>query len=488
MPNNSQNQPMAQGQNTYIQPIPKNPKKVSVATKIKVILIIIVALSIVLGGLFVALNRNQPSPTQPAGGPVTLTFWGRSIEADVMDEIIRDFEVENPLIKVRYERQLESNYKDRLFSRLEIKNIGALPDVAEIEEVWLDEFSSFLSPITNSEIPSRYAQQARENNSVWVPDPVSKTMVSRLYGAPFRFDSLVIAYNKGHIADYVSQQKINGIDFSSLDWSSLKERAKSLTKTRVIKNPRGEETTELIRGGISLGSPTTVTNADKVLQLLLIQNNANIYDTTTKRFVLDSKFDEIMRFYTDFTLGEKVWDNTLGNDIAAFSQGRVSMILVQAEDIDAIEKLNPSLDFVTALPAHIGSIQNISLSRTLVTPAIRANKVEANKFMEYLTRPEIGTKLHKAKNRNTFIPAQSQSLKDIPQNSPFSIFSTVNPSAKKFMSPVYENVSEEMEMFLEQSYQTNMTAAGGQKLNTFEYRSKTLEDSLNKIKIPEIKV
>lgn len=480
MPVNPQQQSQAIPQNqTFIQPTPQiKPVKKSSFPKLLIIGVIMLVLVGVLAYTLFAIFTKTPPPVN-TNSQKTITFWGRSVEAEQMKPIIDEFEASNPKIKVVYDKQVETNYREKLSTRLDLSNVAALPDIAEINEEWVDDLSSFLLPVTDQTILSRYTELSLENNSaITIEKGKSKT---NTYAVPYRFNSLALAYNKKYITEYLQENKLSDIDFNTLDWSSLLTRTRALTKTKVTKDAQTRnETIDILRGGIAIGSPKTVTNADKIFQLLLIQNNANIYNATLSKFELGSKFDEVLRFYTNFNVNTGVWNDSLGNDVTSFTQGKVAMMLLKSEDIDQVESLNPNLEFVTVLPAKIGSIQNISFSRSLAVPIVKPNSAEAMKFIEFLSRPETGTKLHKANNKVTFIPAQRESLNSIPKNSPFAVFSDINPSARKFKVPVYPAVTKALYDFLDKSYQTNFAGLKpGEPLKSFDVNTSSLERELN---------
>ncbi len=444
-----------------------NKKVLAIGGGILVLLVIV--------GLLAVFSKPKTANTNV---PVTLTLWGTSVDEETMAPILDDFTKEFPLIKVTYEQQSQTDYKDRLKKRLQLKNVTALPDVAEMDEVWMDELSPYFKVVSDTKVAERYPDLSRKNN----------TVSNYLFGAPFRFDTIALAYNK----QYMSEINLSETDFNKLDWSSLVIRAQNLTKTQRVKIDETVKTNlpkdyydKLIRGGISIGSPANVTNADKILELLLIQDDANIYNATTRKFVLDSKFDEVVTFYTNFAK-ENVWDDTLGNDLDAFASGKLAMILVTGRDIDYIQKINPNLKFVTVLPARIGGIRDISLSTTLVMPSSRPYYAQSQRLIEYMTRPSTTTKLFNAKNRNTFIPAQLESLASIPKESPFAVFFDICPNAERFKTPDYENTNELLKKYLQDGFNRNFgQLAKGQKLQTFVAPSSNLQASLNDLLKPK---
>lgn len=396
--------------------------------------------------------------------PVTIKFWSRDLNESKLQSIIDEFQTQNPSIKVVYEKQSDTEYKERIVTRLGIKS-NNIANIVEIDESWIEESFANLSVITDPTITGRYTSNSIKNNSL---NGVN-------FGVPFRFDALVLVYNPAHIAEI----NFNEEDFNQLDWSALVTRAKQLTKTKKSQIPGTTDPKqtydEIVRAGMAVGSPVSVTNADQIFQLLLIQNDANIYNTSTKKFKVNDRVTQVVDFYTSFSV-QNVWADYMGNDLEAFASGKASMVLATSKDIDKIKKLNPNLEFKTAFPAKIGAIQNISRSRSLVLPNYMPNQAESLKFLEFLTRTENSIKLYDPKDENVFIPAQIASLNQIPKTDPYSVFSDLNPVAERFVTPNYEDTTLVFDNFLRQIY---LPVTPGKTLDVTKLSLTKLEQDLN---------
>jgi multiple sugar transport system substrate-binding protein len=416
--------------------------------------------ALIIGIILVFLPKQQTVVETP----VTIKFWTRSINQEVMENIIRDFEAENPLIKVKLEVQSDTDYKNRIITRLTSSspNMG---DIVEIDESWIDEVYTQLLPITSNTILSRYTKTILDNN----------TLNTLVYGVPFRFNSLVIAYNRDHLAEI----NFTEADFNKLDWTGLAIKAKSITKTEKTINSDKKQIEKIIRSGAAIGSPKNVTNAKDILKLLIMQNNASFYDSKTKKYALDSKFEEALKFYTEFTT-QKIWDDSLGNDIKTFAEGKTSIVIVNSKDIDEIIRLNPNLNFATAIPPQISTIRNLSLSQSLVIPSYLPYYEQSVKFLEFLTRPENSIKLFEAKGSDTFIPAQITALNKIPKGSYFAVFADINPTAQRIKTHNQETVDEIIDKYLRgvyDGYYKDLAQKSG-KIE-LKFKSEELEQMLN---------
>jgi ABC-type glycerol-3-phosphate transport system substrate-binding protein len=421
---------------------------------------LVILLIIVLVATAFAFLKPKKKILPPAA--VTIQFWGKSIDEPVMSEIISEFESQNPLIKVKYIQESETDYKSRLQTRLSLKNPVALPDIVEVDEPWVDEIATELYPIQDPQIFSRFTNQMLNNNK----------LSGTTFGLPFNFDSLVLAYNKNQMAE----QGYTESDLNKLDWSLLASRAKQVTKTKTVKTGN-IETVEIERAGMAVGNPKTVKNADKILQLLLLENDAKIYDEKAKQYVIGGKFESVTTFYSKFAL-DNIWDDSLGSDIDAFSKEKVSMVLVRAQDIKTIQNANPNLQFVTVLPPIISAVKNVSLSTSLALPKARPNYVQSVKFLEYLSRPEVAYKLHESQKDNVFIPSTVGALAKIPQESHYYVFNNISPTVEKFTTSNYDLASKAIKDFLTTSYSNFNKKVQNPRFN-FGYSS--LESKLNEI-------
>jgi ABC-type glycerol-3-phosphate transport system substrate-binding protein len=397
-----------------------------------IIIILVLIISLISLLMLPAVEKSEPEVK-------TITFWTNTVEKEVLADIIANFEEENPFIKVVHEPQIETGYEERIKTRLNMQspNIG---NIVEIDEQWIDEIFLNIVTYNNQEILSRYSNTTILNN----------TRSNAVFALPFKFDSLALAYNLDHIEEI----GFNEESFNRLDWSFLSTRVRNLTKTEKVivpgqTGPNARTYDRVTRAGIAIGSPQNVRNAVETLQLLLIQNDASFYDEKTQKFVIDEKFTEVIRFYTDFAT-QNVWREYMDNDIESFTQGEVSIVLAKSSDIDQIVRINPNLRFATTIPARISGIQTISLSRSLVIPRYMPNYSESMKFLEYLSRPDIGYRIFEKslETRKTFIPAQLESLNKIPRDSKYSVFSDLNPTAQRFKVARYGDVRQAMSQYL----------------------------------------
>ena len=428
-----------------------------------VLLVLILILLILIVVLLTFSNKNNS--VEPTTNEVkTITFWTREgyIDKSVLDQIISQFETENPNIKVIHEFQSDTNYKEKIISRLE-KNTGELADIIEIEERWIDSVYRYVTPITDPEVKTRYSPVIVANNSV----------SSQMYAVPFQFNSILLAYN----VEELSKQGLDESYLNSLDWTNLAQKAKELTSTMKVKTQNNRETDKVVISGIAIGSPKSVPNAREILKLLIIQNNVQFYDSSSQKYIYDNRIQDVMDFYFNFS-SKNVWDNSLGRDTEAFAQGKTLMMFAKSEDIDDIKRLNPNINFKVTLTPKISIMKGVSLSKSLIIPQRSKYYQESMKFIDYLTETENLLKLFEAKSKYTFVPAQLEALNSIPKESIFSSFSDVYTVSQRIKCHDEDELNELVENFLLSVY------SSAESSNSTEFRvnynSKSLVDSLNR--------
>ena len=97
---------------------------------------------------FVGYLFIRSSIENPHKETVQLTYWG-FWDSDVVQPMIDEFQKKNPYVKVVYEKQEISQYREKLMTR--ILN-GTGPDIFRFHNTWLPMYYSILSPLPNEVI------------------------------------------------------------------------------------------------------------------------------------------------------------------------------------------------------------------------------------------------------------------------------------------------------------------------------------------------
>jgi multiple sugar transport system substrate-binding protein len=124
-----------------------------------------------------------------ADGTVTLRFWGMGREGEVVAELTRDFERENPGIRVHVQQIPWTAAHEKL---LTAHVGGATPDVAQLGNTWIAEFEAInaLEPLDPWIAASRELSPEDFFAGIWNTNVVDDAV----WGVPWYVDTRVIFY------------------------------------------------------------------------------------------------------------------------------------------------------------------------------------------------------------------------------------------------------------------------------------------------------
>ena len=345
-----------------------------------ILIIIAMVLSRFLGGSSTSVSQNQANPTQneaqngtsqPAtrtevpSERITLEYWGLWEPSGVMQEVISDFENENPGIQISYVQQSSADYRERLQTAIQS---GSGPDLFRFHASWTPMIKSLLSPI-----PSSVATSADFKNDYY--PVVTEQLVSsgQYVGVPLMYDGLVLYYNE----DILSTAS----ETPPSTWPELRSLAVKLT----VPSASGIQ-----RGGLAIGNATNVDHFSDVLASLILQNGGNLADASS----VETR--DALLFYTNFQLADKVWDETLPNSTVAFARGDVAMMFAPSWRAHEIQSLNPDLKFSTSPMPQLDKDVKITWGSYWAEGISTAseNKDQAALFLKYLSSDDVLRKFY----------------------------------------------------------------------------------------------
>jgi multiple sugar transport system substrate-binding protein len=131
---------------------------------------------------------------EPAGAPVTLRMWAMGREGEVVGELVRGFERENPDIHVHVQQIPWSAAHEKL---LTAHVGGSTPDVAQLGNSWISEFAALhaLAPLGPS-LASSGLSRDDYFGGIWDTNVLDGTA----YGVPWYVDTRVLFYRKDLLA------------------------------------------------------------------------------------------------------------------------------------------------------------------------------------------------------------------------------------------------------------------------------------------------
>lgn len=287
----------------------------------KRIIIIVLALSIVLGFVFWKIGPNinffNKSKSQ---GPITLTYWGLWEEDNLLKGALAQFQKLHPNIVVNYERKSSLNYRTRVQTQI---RAGQGPDVFRIHNSWLPMFASDLAPAPQTVF------SLADYQSLFYPVAVDSFVKgNQIFAAPVEIDGLGLFYNEDMLNAVGGQPPKN--------WQQFLDLAVKMT----VKDASGIKT-----AGAALGGTGNVDHWSDIIGLLLLQQpGVDLTNVATPQVL------EILKFYTEFITDprKKVWDLNLPNSTQMFASGRLGFYFAPSWRAHELRVANPNLKFKIA--------------------------------------------------------------------------------------------------------------------------------------------
>lgn len=364
---------------------------------------VVLLVGVVIGAVLL-LRNNAPNGNGNGDELVELTYWGWTVDQDVMDELISDFEAANPGVTVKYEKKAFDDYDTILKSRLESGDPSVAPDVFEVGNENINPLMPYLSTATSTtqSISQTFfpagAKVCAQNGLVWC--------------YPENFDGLVLVYNANKVPTY---------------WGDFKSWADALTVKQTVEID-GEETVVISKAGAAIGTASNVSEVDLLLWLMMIQNGVPINTSGNLEEMANSDAVAAAELYVSF-YEDRIWDKSFTSDISAFAMGKVAVFFGTVNDVKSVMNLNPPFEILTTPPPQVSGQINIAHFQTIAVAATAASTEAAWKWAEYLASSDVQTRVLEADS--TRLPARKDLQYLIGQNTEFegfqAIFMTAEP-------------------------------------------------------------
>lgn len=304
---------------------------------------------------------------QPKSSAVTLTYWGLWEPAGVIQPVIAKFEADHPHIKINYQMQSKQEYRERLQSALAR---GEGPDIMRIHASWSPMFNSHLLSATEEQF------SVEEFNQIYYPvmtkDLINNNAVSAV---PLMIDGLGLFVNNEVFKESAAAIPSN--------WDDFRQTAFDLTQR--------DQSGRITRSGAAMGTTGNISHWPDILAILMLQNSVNLArpDTTVNAQGRNLGADAL-RFYTIFASEDRVWDETLPNDIISFANGKVAMIIAPSWEVFQIQELNSKLDFSIYPIPQLTSQKQINWASYWVEAVSQNTRypAEAWQFLKYFSSSE----------------------------------------------------------------------------------------------------
>lgn len=334
---------------------------------------LVAAVILGLAGFFITKTFILPRLSKQV---VTLIYWGLWEPKEIMAPVIANYEASHPGVKIDYQMQSKTDYRERLQSILARKgtqnapDIKNMPDIMRIHQTWMPMFASEMEPA-----PADILSSDEFDKTFYKDALAGITSGGKVLGVPLMTEGLGLFVNNEILAATDS-----GIPAT---WDDLRKTAFSLTKW--------DEKGRITRSGMAMGTTNNVTFWPDILALLMLQNSV---DLTKPNATVDARGRNLgadaLRFYTIFTTQDRIWDKTLPPDIVAFATEKAAMMIAPSWQVHEIVVLNPKLDFSVHPVPQLTSQRRITWSSAWVEGVSKNSKYkkQAWEFLKYLSSQE----------------------------------------------------------------------------------------------------
>ncbi len=303
-----------------------------------------------------------------AGGEIT--WWGLWEEESTVAPLISEYQTKNPKVKIKYIRQSQQDYRERLTNAL-AKGTG--PDIFRFHNSWVPMFKSELDTLPSSVI------SAAEYSQTFYPVAASDlTFGTGIAGIPLMYDGLALFINEDIFSSAAKSPPST--------WDELRTLARELTIKDADEN--------ITQAGVALGRTENVDHWPEILGLMMLQNGVRLSVPTGKLA------EDAISFFTIFSATDGVWDATLPPSTQAFAGGKVAMYIAPSWRAFEIRQQNPNLKFKTVKVPQLAKTNPSEPDVTYATYWAEGvwsrskNKAEAWNFLKFLSEKESLQKMY----------------------------------------------------------------------------------------------
>lgn len=338
--------------------------------------------------------------------PVTLQFWGVFDQKSVYDPMIRDFQAQNPNIKIVYRTFAYEDYERSLLDALAA---GTGPDIFMMHNTWLPKHGDKITPLPG-EFPEYGPLMTLKDFQDQFVDVTAQDLIynNNIYGLPLYVDTLALYYNK----DLLNNA---GITRPAQTWEEFNSDVETITRLDGSGN--------ITQSAAAIGTARNINRSTDILTNLMIQSGVRMTDAENTSATFSSSINNTavgeiaLKFYTDFanpSVRTYTWNNAQHYSIDAFTEGRTAMMFNYSHQIPALKAKAARLNFGIApmpqiLPSDSRTYANYWAS-TVSNQSKSPN--DAWRFLIYLTSKEGASNYLNA----TLRPAARRDLIELQRN------------------------------------------------------------------------
>lgn len=309
-----------------------------------------------------------------SAAPVTLTYWQYDYASKVstMNDLIKQFEAQNPDIKIKQETFPYDAYNQKVASSVPA---GQGPDVVNLFYGWLPQYvdSGYLQPLPGKDFPTAAIERD------FVPMIKTSKIGGKYYALPTSVRTLAVFYNKDLF-------KASGVLTPPRTWEEFIAASQKIVKGAP---PRFTQ--------LGFGIQPDGQDYHMLREVLVRQYGGSPYSADGKQVTYDSAAGlKAMTFYTELYTKYKLGTPNFfpGNNSYrdAFIAGKVGMIIDGSFAVATIQKGAKFNWGVLNLPTFSGSSVRSNFGSYWVngiTKNAKGDKLDAAvKFLKFLTSAE----------------------------------------------------------------------------------------------------
>lgn len=313
----------------------------------------------------------------------TLEFWGVFDDRNAFDKVIRDFQTQNPGIKVLYRQFSYEEYERSLIDALAS---GTGPDIMMIQNTWLpkhgDKLRALPEKIPGEKLPLATIQSYKAD----FVDVAFNDFVfnGQIYALPLYVDTLALFYNK----DIFNSA---GITRPPQDWEEFNSDVETITRL--------DSGGQITQSAAAIGTARNINRSTDILSALMIQTGVKMTDDDNGSALFAGRVnntpvgESALRYYTDFanpSVRTYTWNDAQHYSVDAFTEGKTAMMFNYSYEVGVLKNKAPRLNFGVAFMPQVSStdIKNYANYWGVSVPANSKFPNESWKFVAYLASRE----------------------------------------------------------------------------------------------------
>ena len=313
----------------------------------------------------------------------TLEFWGVFDDRSAFDKVIRDFQAQNPGVKVLYQMFSYEEYERSLIDALAA---GTGPDIVMIHNTWLpkhgDKLKALPATIPGQKQPLLTIQDYKTN---FVDVAFSDFVFNnQIYALPLYVDTLALFYNK----DILNSA---GISRPPQDWEEFNSDVETITRL--------DGSGQIVQSAAAIGTARNINRSTDLLSALMIQTGVRMINTDNTGVSFAGRVNNTpvgelaLKYYTDFanpSVRTYTWNDVQHYSVDAFTQGKTAMMFNYSHQVGDLKNKASRLNFGVAPMPQVSSADVKNFANYWGVGVSVGSKYpnEAWKFVAYLASKE----------------------------------------------------------------------------------------------------